>query len=135
MKILRIVGILIIASVSYWFGTVMTKNKLEAQIRQDKILQYVDSAKKIQDHKFEPIWIDSIYVPDKFTGHMCRDTTHRTCDGFCECDGMECWVHKRDYEVDVYMDTLWLWDGSRLVGRYTSDWGNQIDTLIIKDNL
>ena len=22
--------------------------------------------------------------------HICSDTTHKTCDGSCECDGFEC---------------------------------------------
>lgn len=24
------------------------------------------------------------------TSHQCQDTTHISCDGSCECDGMEC---------------------------------------------
>ena len=30
-----------------------------------------------QDHPKEP-------------AHTCTDTTHATCDGQCQCDGMEC---------------------------------------------
>ena len=25
--------------------------------------------------------------------HQCPDTTHKTCDGRCECDGLECKVN------------------------------------------
>lgn len=40
----------------------------------------------------------------------------------------------RDYQIDLYMDTLWVYDYKRLVGRYTTNWRNQIDTIILKDN-
>jgi len=33
---------------------------------------------------------------DKSTYHTCIDRTHRTCDGRCECDGMDCGL-KSDY--------------------------------------
>lgn len=29
--------------------------------------------------------IELIYKP-----HVCYDKTHKTCDGHCECDGLEC---------------------------------------------
>lgn len=33
-------------------------------------------------------------IPDKFQSqqstHICYDISHKTCDGNCECDGMEC---------------------------------------------
>jgi hypothetical protein len=28
--------------------------------------------------------------------HHCYDSTHETCDGVCECDGMEC-------NTDIYL--------------------------------
>lgn len=55
-----------------------------------------------------------------------------------ECpNAQEYWKqHRRDYQIEVYMDTLWLYDGDRMVGRINS---TQNDTgavmgLILADN-
>lgn len=42
--------------------------------------------------------------------------------------------HMRDYQIDLYMDTVWVYDGQRLVGTYLSNWQGQIDSIILKDN-
>jgi len=40
----------------------------------------------------------------------------------------------RDYQIELYNDTVWIFDRNRPVGRYISNWHNQIDTIILKDN-
>lgn len=40
----------------------------------------------------------------------------------------------RDYQIDLHMDTVWIYDGDRLVGRYISNWKNQMDSIILADN-
>lgn len=80
--------------------------------------------------------------------HNCSDSTHLSCDGNCECDGMECRYEgrecpnystckghsMRDYQIDLHMDTVRVYDGQRLVGSYISTWKNQMDTIILNDN-
>lgn len=41
----------------------------------------------------------------------------------------------RDYQIELHMDTVWIYDGNRLVYMYLSNWTNQMDTAIMKDNL
>lgn len=67
--------------------------------------------------------------------HVCSDSTHERCIHFCDCRGTECIVHKRDYEIELHMDTVWVYSTDRLVGWYVSNWKNQIDSIFIKDNL
>lgn len=55
----------------------------------------------------------------------------------CPYEGLECpncQPYLRDYQIQLHMDTVWIYDGNRLVGRYTSDWSNQMDTILINDN-
>lgn len=82
--------------------------------------------------------------------HECSDSTHAKCDGSCECDGMECryedkecpnyntckghGVAARDYQINLHMDTVWVYDGDRLVDTYITTWKNQIDTIFLTDN-
>lgn len=80
--------------------------------------------------------------------HQCTDKTHLNCDGNCECDGMECRYEgrecpnynnckghsMRDYQIDLHNDTVWVYDGQRLVERYVTNWEGQIDTILLKDN-
>ena len=38
-------------------------------------------------------WTVTILLINHFSNepkHVCVDKTHQTCDGSCECDGMEC---------------------------------------------
>lgn len=39
-----------------------------------------------------------------------------------------------DYQLDLHMDTVKIYDGDRLVGSYISNWNNQMDSIILKDN-
>jgi len=61
--------------------------------------------------------------------HVCSDKTHLECDGGCECE-----VMKTDYQINLHNDTVWIYDGNRFVGKYTSNWNNQMDTILLTDN-
>jgi hypothetical protein len=113
---------IVIGSLSYMLGVDRMKQRYEDRIKVLEFNKWTDSASKPR-----PITLNSGF-------HKCIDSTHTYCDSQCECDGMECLIYKRDYEITLYMDTLWLWDGPRLVGRYTTNWKNQIDELLVKDN-
>lgn len=39
-----------------------------------------------------------------------------------------------DYQINIHMDTIWLYDGSRLVGKVLNTWNSPLDSLILKDN-
>ncbi len=44
-------------------------------------------------------------------------------------------IHPIDYQISLHFDTVWLYDGSRLVGSYiNTKWDSQLDSLILKDN-
>lgn len=62
----------------------------------------------------------------------------------CPYEGAECPNAQsvmQDYQLEYYMDTLWVYDGSRLVGKHintdTTSYthGSFIDSLIMADNL
>jgi hypothetical protein len=40
----------------------------------------------------------------------------------------------RDYQIELHIDTVWIYDGDRLVGRYVSNRNTSLDSLIMKDN-
>lgn len=40
----------------------------------------------------------------------------------------------KDYQLDLHEDTVRIFDGERLVGTYISNWQNQMDSIILKDN-
>lgn len=40
----------------------------------------------------------------------------------------------RDYQIDIYMDTVWVWDGPRYVDMYITDWKSKLDTIMLDDN-
>jgi hypothetical protein len=126
MKITNIVwailACIVIASLSYMLGADRMRHKYESRIEALEFSIWTDSASNVR-----PVRLNS-------GSHVCSDSTHVNCDSMCECDGMECLVLKRDYEISIYMDTLWLWDGPRFVGKYTTNWKNQIDELLLKDN-
>lgn len=46
-------------------------------------------------------------------------------DNNCQC---------RSYQIDTHMDTVTVYDGGRIVGRYITTWTSQIDSIILKDN-
>lgn len=55
----------------------------------------------------------------------------------CPYEGLECpnaQKYVRDYQIDIHMDTTWLYDGDRLVGRVITD-ESPLDSLIAEDNL
>jgi len=84
-----------------------------------------------------------------FKQHRCIDITHQECDGNCECDGMGCVtavnnsrvtyqiVPLRDYQIEIVVDSLLIYDGKRHVGTipfFTGDNTTPIDSLIMVDN-
>lgn len=40
----------------------------------------------------------------------------------------------RDYQLELHMDTVWIYDGDRLVDWYISTWNSQLDTILMNDN-
>lgn len=40
----------------------------------------------------------------------------------------------RDYELDIQMDTIKVYDGYRFVGKVITTWNSRLDTLILNDN-
>lgn len=39
-----------------------------------------------------------------------------------------------DYQLDVHYDTVWLYEGDRLVDSWITDYTSKIDSVILKDN-
>jgi len=115
MRILQFVLVaLLIASLSYWFGEVVGRMQAKGKAHEEVV---------------KPI---RTYVES--TMHKCIDPQHYRCDGECLCDGMDCRVLKRDYQLELYHNTVWTFDGSKLVGRYITNWYNQINSILLKDN-
>lgn len=48
--------------------------------------------------------------------------------------GQVLYLHPRDYQIDIHNDTIWLYDGKRLVGKVLNKWNSPLDSLILKDN-
>lgn len=40
----------------------------------------------------------------------------------------------RDYQLDLHDDTVRIYDRHRFVGEYTTNWHNQMDSIILADN-
>ena len=57
----------------------------------------------------------------------------------CPYEGAECpnaQSYLRDYQIELHMDTVWLYDGDRLVGQFINSTPNStLDSIILKDNL
>jgi|SRR5687767_1363080 len=62
----------------------------------------------------------------------------------CPYEGTECPNAQsvmRDYQIELHMDTLWVYDGDRLVGTHINKsinsyvHGEFVDSLIMADNL
>lgn len=57
----------------------------------------------------------------------------------CPYEGAECPnVHKylQDYQIQLHMDTVWIYDYDRLVGKFVNEeWDSKLDSIIMKDNL
>lgn len=68
------------------------------------------------------------------TSHECYDTTHRECDGVCECDGVECPQGHPDYEYQFYVvdDSVNVFNNGRHVGNIKLD--GSLEPLINADN-
>lgn len=45
-------------------------------------------------------------------------------------------VNPRDYQIELYMDTMWIYDGERLVDSIIDPtFSTKLDTILINDNL
>jgi hypothetical protein len=73
--------------------------------------------------------------------HICMDDvnnlpnhTHATCIEWCVCEGTLCMALKRDYQIRLHMDTVWVYDVDSLVGMYITKWNTKLDSIIMKDN-
>ena len=56
---------------------------------------------------------------------------------FGECPNDDCANHidDKDYQLQLHNDTIWVYDGKRLVAGYVNkDWTSQLDSIILKDN-
>lgn len=62
--------------------------------------------------------------------HLCKDTTHQVCWEKCKCEGEECFVWKRSYQVHAIDDTVVVYLGDRMLGIVRNSLGHQIDTLL-----
>lgn len=40
----------------------------------------------------------------------------------------------KDYQIDLYRDTIWVYDGERLVSKYVTNFKGQIDSILLDDN-
>lgn len=40
----------------------------------------------------------------------------------------------RSYQLQIYNDTMWLYDGDRLVSKVLNRWNSPLDSAILKDN-
>lgn len=55
----------------------------------------------------------------------------------CPFEGKECPnadYYSRDYQLELYMDTVWVYDGDKLVDKYTSNWNTHLDSVLLRDN-
>lgn len=56
----------------------------------------------------------------------------------CPYEGAECpnaQHYLRDYQIEIYFDTVWIYDADRLVDKYTTTFTGQMDSVLLKDNL
>lgn len=90
----------------------------------------------------------------KSISHTCTDSTHEKCDGQCDCDGLGCMnsgvlytaddkpfavlapIRLRDYQLDIVVDTILVFDGDRLVGKipFPDEDSTALGNLIYIDN-
>lgn len=40
----------------------------------------------------------------------------------------------RDYQIEIHFDTIWVYDGDKLVDKYVSNWKEHFDSVVMKDN-
>jgi hypothetical protein len=65
------------------------------------------------------------YAGEYFTNHGCP------YEGG-ECPNVQKYL--QDYQVQVYYDTVWVYDYDRLVGKYVTDWTGKLDSVLLADN-
>lgn len=59
----------------------------------------------------------------------------------CPYEGAECpntQTYLRDYQIELYMDTIWIYDADRLVGTIVDpmhQFGPALDSIMLADNL
>lgn len=44
------------------------------------------------------------------------------------------YTQPRDYQIDLYIDTIWVYDGERLVSKYVTNFKSQMDSVLLDDN-
>lgn len=79
--------------------------------------------------------------------HICKDLTHQTCDGNCECDGLECGTYiihpkhcmcefcieatdsgSRDYTIKESKDSIFTYNqGNKLIESYSIHNNNTVN--------
>lgn len=42
--------------------------------------------------------------------------------------------YMRNYQIEVYNDTIWLYRGDKLVSKYITDYSKGLDSIIYQDN-
>jgi hypothetical protein len=55
----------------------------------------------------------------------------------CPYEGGECPNVQRfmqDYQIQVYYDSVWIYDKERLVGSFETDWTSKFDSVMLNDN-
>jgi hypothetical protein len=40
----------------------------------------------------------------------------------------------RDYQIELHMDTVWIYSGDRLVDSFLTDYKSKYDSIFLKDN-
>jgi hypothetical protein len=124
-KLIVVIPILCFVLMGYFLGHIMGSIKTA-----DKYEEVLNSCIENNQRMTLKYLLAGDNVP-----HVCSDTTHEGCLHFCDCNGTECMVHKRDYEIELHMDTVWVYSTDRLVGWYIDTSKNQIDEILINDNL
>jgi hypothetical protein len=90
----------------------------------------------------------SLQKPKKRVVRNGRDTTQNPLDyviiflimGLCisSCNNeppIEIVSCGRDYQIDVLMDTMYVYDEDRFVGKILINWKSSLDSLLMEDNL
>lgn len=46
----------------------------------------------------------------------------------------DCTHDNRDYQLELTMDTIYVYDNQRLVSKYVTDYSTKLDSILLKDN-
>lgn len=69
----------------------------------------------------------------------CESKPDNTGENRCQYEGAECpnaQNYLRDYQIELHLDTVWLYDADRLVATFiNTSWDSKLDSVIMKDNL